>query len=177
MSWKILTHPKTSLFLLGSLKDVCFLTVILVTPLWNLRGTAVLIFFLRDTEKGIRTRAQSKKVPTSSNAQVISLIFFFFLTTPANQGTLQTPHSLLSGESTKHEIFPQAVGGPFLLVRRCGFWNCLQTEAFELAVMSAWRHRGAGQGSRGGGPHSKQSYFNHILGHVSHCLVIVSSYS
>ena len=84
MSWKILTHPKTSLFLLGSLKDVCFLTVILVTPLWNLR-TAVLILFLRDTEKGIKTRAQSKKVPTSSNSQVMSLIFFFFFLNHTSQ--------------------------------------------------------------------------------------------
>ena len=148
MSWKNLTHSKTSLFLLRSLKDVCFLTVILVTPLWNLRGTSVLILVLWDTEKAIRTRAQSKEVPTFSNAQVMSLIFFFFpVAHQPNQEILQTPHCLLSGESTRHEIFPQAVGGPFLLVRRCGFWNCLQTEAFELVVMSAWRQRRAGQGS------------------------------
>ena len=150
MSWKHLTHPKTSLFPLGSLKDVCFLTVMLVTPLWILRGTAVLILVLWDTEKTIRTRAQSKEVPTFSNTQVMSLIsFFFFFPVPhqPNQKTLQTPHSLLSGESTRHEIFPQAVAGPFLLVRRCGFWNCFQTEAFELVVMSAWRQRRAGQGS------------------------------
>ena len=76
-------------------------------------------------------------------------LFFFFSPVPhqPNQETLQTPHSLLSGESTRHEIFPQAVAGPFLLVRRCGFWNCFQTEAFELVVMSAWRQRRAGQGS------------------------------
>ena len=147
MSWKNLTHPKTSLFLLRSLKDVCFLTVILVTPLWNLRGTDVLILVLWDTEKVIRTRAQSKEVPTFSNAQVMSLIFFFPVAHQPNQETLQTPHSLLSEESTRHEIFPQAVGGPFLLVRRCGFWNCLQTEAFELVEMSAWKQRRAGQGS------------------------------
>ena len=87
MSWKHLTHPKTSLFPLGSLKDVCFLTVMLVTPLWILRGTAVLILVLWDTEKTIRTRAQSKEVPTFSNTQVMSLISFSLFSFPCTTPT------------------------------------------------------------------------------------------
>ena len=143
MSWKNLTHPKTSLFLLGSLKDVCFLTVILVTPLWNLRGTDVLILVLWDTEKVIRTRAQSKEVPTFSNAQVMSLIFFSCSTPTQSRNVADTTQPSFRREHKAWNI-PSGSGRTFLTRKKVWIlklpsdWSLWISRDVSLKTEESW---------------------------------------
>ena len=137
MSREHLTHPKTCLFLLESVKNVCFLIVILVTPLWNLRGLGrnsclhfgSLRYWERDQEQGSIYRISYLfKHPGYVTD------FFLYDSNPVKRETWQMPHSILSRKGTSVNSPLRLWGGPFLLVKK--MWTLKMPSDWCLLINS-----------------------------------------